>query len=422
MAAGPTFSGRDRPATRDETRDDTPASEHLALFLRFFRFGLFAWGGPGAQIEMLRAELVDRRRWVDEARFTRVLGIYQALPGPEALELCCYFGALRAGRPGGLLAGLAFMLPGLVFTLAAAWAYQHWGLSHAIALAALAGAQCGAAALVARATWALGRALLTNGWLLAIGLLSAVAAAAGVHFLFVLACAAAASGLAVKDRLAGTIGLVALGVGTLILGVLSNFESLASQAPRLREMDEAARAAAAGGPGTWELFGTGLKAGLLSFGGAYAALPFLRADSTRGSGAWMSEGQFLDGLAIGSVIPAPLLLISAFVGFLGGGLPGALAATAGAFLPAFALTLIGHGALERAVDDDRLHAWLAGLAAGAVGLIAATALDVLLHLPRAWWVWGVVAVVLAITLMWRSRRAVPAAMLCAAAAGVLIAP
>lgn len=409
------------PPPRDATRDDRPASEHLALFLRFLRFGCLAWGGPAAQIAMIHRKLVEDERWIDDARFARVLAVYQALPGPEALELCCYFGALRAGRLGGVLAGLAFMLPGFVLMLLASWAYTRWGLSHPLALAALAGAQPAAAALVARAVVVIGRALIADRWLLAIALLSAFAAALGAHFLYVLACAAASAGLAVKDRLPGAIGLIALGVGALIVGVLTRFESIAGLSPRYRELDAAARASSSAIT-LWPLLLIGLKAGTLSFGGAYAALPFLRKDAAEPPSGWMTHTQFLDGLAIGSVLPAPLLIISTFAGYLCAGLPGALVATAGAFIPALAFTLLGHSHLERLVDDERLHAWLDGLAAGAVGLIAATAFELLAQLPRTIPAWSIFLVALTLTFLWRSRWCVPLAMLVAAAAGILLRP
>src|SRR5687767_1366270 len=96
-----------------------PAREALwPLFLRFLRFGALAWGGPAAQIAMIKRECVDQEGWIDEEQFKKVLAVYQVLPGPEAHELCVYFGRERAGRLGGLLAGLGFMLPGFLLMLA----------------------------------------------------------------------------------------------------------------------------------------------------------------------------------------------------------------------------------------------------------------------------------------------------------------
>src|SRR6476661_4769093 len=88
-----------------------------AIFLRFLKFGLLAWGGPAAQIAMIKHECVDEEGWIDEATFKKLLAVYQVMPGPEAHELCVYFGRLRGGKRGGFLAGLGFMLPGFVLML-----------------------------------------------------------------------------------------------------------------------------------------------------------------------------------------------------------------------------------------------------------------------------------------------------------------
>src|SRR5688500_4718272 len=99
------------------------------LFLRFLRFGFLAWGGPVAQIAMLRKELVDEEQWVPSERFHRTLALYQVLPGPEAHELCVWFGMLARGRIGGFLAGLGFMLPGFLLMFALSWVYATWGIT-----------------------------------------------------------------------------------------------------------------------------------------------------------------------------------------------------------------------------------------------------------------------------------------------------
>src|SRR5919112_1128603 len=104
-----------------------PRESYSRLFLRFLRFGFLAWGGPVAQIAMIRHELVDEEHWISNERFNRTLAVYQVLPGPEAHELCVYFGMLARGRLGGFLAGLGFMLPGFVLMLALSWAYVRFG-------------------------------------------------------------------------------------------------------------------------------------------------------------------------------------------------------------------------------------------------------------------------------------------------------
>src|SRR4030067_545783 len=100
-----------------------PQESYLKLFLRFLRFGLLAWGGPVAQISMIRQELVEEEKWIGPEKFNRVLSVYQALPGPEAHELCVYFGMITRGRIGAFLAGLGFMLPGFILMFVLSWFY-----------------------------------------------------------------------------------------------------------------------------------------------------------------------------------------------------------------------------------------------------------------------------------------------------------
>jgi chromate transporter len=124
------------------------------------------------------------------------------------------------------------------------------------------------------------------------------------------------------------------------------------------------------------LFWSGLKSGLLTFGGAYTVIPFLQHDAVE-VGKWMTNAQFLDGLALSGLLPAPLIIFSTFVGYIGGGLPGAVIITVAIFAPAFAFTMIGHDYLERLVNNQSAHAFLDGVTAGVVGLIGATALGIL---------------------------------------------
>ena len=124
------------------------------------------------------------------------------------------------------------------------------------------------------------------------------------------------------------------------------------------------------------LFWSGLKAGALTFGGAYTVIPFLQRDAVT-QGAWMSNSQFLDGVALSGLLPAPLIIFSTFVGYLGGGPWGAIVMTIAIFLPAFAFTLVGHDALERLVHEPRVRPFLEGLTAGVVGLIAGTTVALL---------------------------------------------
>jgi len=124
------------------------------------------------------------------------------------------------------------------------------------------------------------------------------------------------------------------------------------------------------------LFLSGLRGGLLTFGGAYTAIPFIQHDAVE-VGRWMTNAQFLDGLALSGLLPAPLIIFSTFVGYIGGGALGAIVMTIGIFAPAFAFTMIGHNYLEKMVENKSAHAFLDGITAGVVGIIAVTALGIL---------------------------------------------
>lgn len=343
---------------------DTPAS----IFLRFLRFGLLAWGGPAAQIAMIRDEIVDRERWITREAFNRALAVYQVLPGPEAHELCVYLGIMRAGRLGGLLAGLGFMLPGLALMLLGAWAYAEFGLRDPIIIAAFSMMHACIAALIVRAVVRIGSHAAADAGRIAIAGAACCAELAGAPFALSLPLAGLAwlglrPGPAPGPTLRRAAGAAAI-AAILGLALWS-----ASMSP-----DPTASAAAAIAPdeaSIGELGISGLRAGLLTFGGAYTVIPFLENDILREG--WMSHGQFLDGIAIAGVIPAPFIIIATFVGFIAGGPAGAGIMTIAVFLPAFGFTLIGHRLVERLIAEPRLHALLDGVTAGVVGIIAATA-------------------------------------------------
>jgi len=336
-----------------------------AIFARFLRFGLLAWGGPVAQIAMIKRELVEEEQWLSPDRFNRLLAVYQVLPGPEAHELCVHLGMMKRGRLGGILAGLGFMLPGLVLILALAWAYQQLDLRQPMIAAIFTGVQIGVIALIVRAVHRIGQHVLVDRWLWAVAAASALASFLGISFWIILPVAGLFHASVAARRYAPAAAVALIGMALAIWSM--------PHPGLLKPAATAGQLVAAGSVGVAALFASGLKAGLLTFGGAYTAIPFVRLDSV-GRG-WVSEGQFLDSLALGGIIPAPLIIFATFVGFLAGGLGGALAITAGIFLPAFGFALLFYDRLERVVDDERLHRLLEGIAAGVVGLIAVTALQ-----------------------------------------------
>lgn len=336
-----------------------------SVFIRFLRFGCLAFGGPVAQIAMLRQALVEEERWIAPERFNRLLAVMQALPGPEAHELCVHLGMIKRGRIGGLLAGMGFLLPGFVLMMALAAAYTAFIAGRADVAAALLGIQIAVLAVVARAIPKIGKHILTNRTTYGLAALALAATLAGVPFWVPLIAAGLAYALIREDYWA--IVAVAAAVVAAVLLMPGGPMQSAAPSPLASEATLAA------------LFVAGLKGGLLTFGGAYTAIPYVRAD-TVGRG-WLTDAQFLDGVAFANVIPAPLVIFATFAGYVAGGPWGAAAITAGMFLPAFAFSMIFFERLEALVENPRLHRLLDGVAAAAVGIIAAT----LVQLALAVW-------------------------------------
>jgi chromate transporter len=361
-------------ANHDPQDYTVPAESLQRLFLRFLRFGALAWGGPVAQIAMIRQALVEEERWISSEQFNRVLALYQVLPGPEAHEMCVYFGMLSRGRWGGFLAGLGFMLPGFVLMFALSWTYVRFGLQADGLAAIFAAVQVAVAALIVRAVFRIGGHVVTSRWLWAIAIVAGWAQLAGVHFGVVLLLGGLVHVVALRGlhtAAGGLIGLAVAGIVALVWGD-QGFAGLDA----LSLGGAAAGSRASSSVPVWVLFWAGLKAGLLTFGGAYTAIPLLQRDAVT-QGAWMSNPQFLDGVALSGLLPAPLIIFSTFVGYLGGGPWGAVAMTVGVFLPAFAMTLVAHDPLERLVHQPRIRGFLDGVTAAVVGLIAGTTVALL---------------------------------------------
>lgn len=391
----------------DEARP--PELSYAALFLRFLRFGVLAFGGPVAQIAMIRRELVEEEKWIGSARFNKLLAVMQVLPGPEAHELCVHLGIRAKGRIGGLLAGLGFMLPGLILMLALAWLYARLRIEGGLLGLLFLGAQAAVLAIIVRAIHRIGTHILLDPGLWAVAAGVAFASLAGVTFWIALPAAGAAYALGKLGR----FWLVALVLSAAAVAAL-----LTGGPATLARPDPIVQTA----PETLALFVAGLKGGLLTFGGAYTAIPFIRND-TVGRG-WMTDAQFLDGLALSGVLPAPLVIFATFAGWISGGPSGALAITLGMFLPAFAFSMIFYERLEAIAEHRRLQLFLAGVAAAVVGLIVVTLID----LSRAFAARTpdiaasilIFVVALGIVYRWQSKLAAPAVLALGAALGALM--
>ena len=389
-----------------------PHESYPKLFWRFLKFGLLAWGGPVAQIAMIRQELVDEEKWISNERFNRVLAVYQVLPGPEAHELCVYFGMLSRGRLGAFLAGLAFMLPGFLLMFVLSWFYVAYGIRSPLFQAIFLGMQPAVAALIVRAVHRIGgHALHADHWLWGLALMTAVAQLLHANFFITLLVAGFIYAVVQRGKATWGLGIGLVFIVWLIVMALG-------LTPSLFTPNASASATSIGAPTPIDLLVSGLRAGLLTFGGAYTAIPFLQNDAVQ-AGGWLTNAQFLDGLALSGLLPAPLIIFSTFIGYLAGGPLGAIAITLGIFAPAFAFTMIGHEYVERLVENNAVHAFLDGVTAGVVGLIAATALSILNETVIGIHAWVIFALALLALFQLKAKWSIAAIILSAGAYGLI---
>jgi chromate transporter len=326
-----------------------------AIFIRFLKFGCLAWGGPAAQIAMIKRECVDEEMWISDWSFKKLLAVYQILPGPEAHELCVYFGRLRGGKMGGFLAGLGFMLPGFILMLGLSVLYVEASLAGHLG-DLFYGLTAAVGALVARALVRLSKSFISDVPLAIIaGVGFALTLWVGITFVLILLGGGIAYELWTNGRRwthrANSFAITPLAVLAVATGAIT--VSL-----------------------TAAIFLEGLKAGLLTFGGAFTVIPFLREAAVENH-HWLTASQFNDGLAMGGILPAPLIIFSTFVGYIAGGLGGALVMTLGIFLPAFVFPIFLHRQLVAVSENERLHPFLLGVAAAVIGLIAAVTVTIL---------------------------------------------
>ena len=322
------------------------------VFLYFLFLGFVNIGGPVAQITMMFNHMVEKRRWISKDRFIKIMAFCHMLPGPEALQLAIYVGYLKRKIWGGVLAGITFIVPGAMAMIVLSWLYVRYGKLPQVmdALYVLKPAVLG---IIAAGIIKLGRAAIRNIFL-GLVLVGAFAAMrfAGINFLLILLIAGLLNliverGSTLVKRT--TPGLPVMLVGTIALLPFSD--------SRLFQI-------------AW-LF---LKTGLLSFGGAYASLVFVQRGAVWHY-RWLSDGQLLDGVALSMATPGPFMLFTTFVGYVAGGIPGAILATVFVFLPSFVFVLTGVYYIEKMRENRDIQAFLAGVSAAVVGVIAVVSLD-----------------------------------------------
>ena len=329
-----------------------PSWREVSLYFLFL--GFVNIGGPVAQITMMFNHMVEKRQWLSKDRFIKIMAFCHMLPGPEALQLAIYVGYLKRKIWGGVLAGVTFIFPGAVVIVILSWLYVRYGKLPPVtdALYVLKPAVLG---IIAAGIIKLGRASIKNIFL-AVLLVGAFLAMrfAGVNFLLILLLAGLLNlmverGSDLLKKISPTLPVMLVGMSALLPFSDSRLLQIA-----------------------WLFF----KTGLLSFGGAYASLVFVQ----RGAVAhyhWLSDSQLLDGVALSVATPGPFMLFTTFVGYIAGGIPGAVVATFFVFLPSFVFVLAGAHYIEKVRENGSLQAFLAGVSAAVVGVIAVVSLDLI---------------------------------------------
>jgi len=338
--------------SNNDQDEQMPAGREV--FLYFLLLGFINIGGPVAQISMMYNKMVERSHWLSKDRFVKIMGFTHMLPGPEALQLAIYVGYLKKGILGGILAGLTFIVPGAIVMIILSSLYVTYGNLPQVndVLYILKPAVLG---IIAAGIIKLGRAAIKNVQLTAI-LIAAIVAMLflKIDFLIVLLIAGLLNMLLAE-------GLPqpkpAQSIMPVLVGGLTG--ALAFANARWLQM-------------AW-LF---LKTGLFSFGGAYASLVFVQRGAVD-QYHWLTVPQLLDGVALSVATPGPFMLFTTFVGYLAGGIPGAVIATFFVFLPSFIFVIVGAKYIEQVRNNRFVQAFLAGVSAAVVGVILVVSLELI---------------------------------------------
>jgi chromate transporter len=394
-----------------------PAPVSFGEALRYWlRLGFISFGGPAGQIALMHEELVVRRRWISENRFLHALNYCMVLPGPEAQQLATYIGWLMHRSWGGIVAGGLFVLPSLFILVALSWIYMAFG-SVPLVAGLFYGIKPAVTAIVVSAAWRIGSRALKNGWLWAIAVAAFVAIFALRLPFPLIVLGAGTFGylggrfLPGKFAVGGGHGKSAQGFGPALIDddtpppahamfTWGRFAAVLLVCLVLWLLVIGALALALGRDAVLtQMAWFFTKAALLTFGGAYAVLPYVYQGAVDHF-QWLSAPQMIDGLALGETTPGPLIMVVAFVGFVGGWtkalfgpdalfLAGASAAaivTFCTFLPSFCFILLGGPFIESTHGKLQFTAPLTGITAAVVGVIVNLALFFAYHVlwPAGW--------------------------------------
>jgi chromate transporter len=383
------------------------------------RIGCIGFGGPPAHIVLLRQLCVQRRRWITEAEFEDGIAATNLLPGPASTQLAIFTAWRLRGLAGALVGGFCFIVPGLVLILALAAVFlaghpPRW----------VQGAAAGAGAAVAAVAVQAALSLVPGSWTRAGPARAARARWAGYALAGVVAAALTGPWLVLVLIGAGVVEVLARGRVLPGRGERAfSWPLLAAIAPPTGELASSGLAAgglAAGGlaaGGLGALAWVGLKVGALSYGGGFVIIPLMHSDAV-GTYHWMSDGQFLNAVALGQITPGPVVQTVAVVGYAVAGVGGGLLAAAVAFAPSFLFVIIGGPRFDRIRAGQRVQAFFCGAGPAVIGAIAGSALPLSLALHHLWQV-GVLAA--AAGWLLAAHRSVVSALLGAGGLGVVAA-
>jgi chromate transporter len=327
-------------------------SRLIEVAVLFLRLGVTAFGGPAAHIAIMRDEVVKKRNWITEQEFLDLFGAANLIPGPTSTETAIHLGYRRVGWMGLVLAGICFIFPAMVIVLALSWAYVQYGTT-SWASGILYGIMPVVMAIIAQALWGLGRKAVKN-WLTAIiGLCALILYMLGVNILIILLLA----GLVVM--IGGNLSRIKDIPMAGFLLPIAGLNLLTISTPFSLTL----------------LFLNFLKIGATLYGSGYVLLAFLRADFVLHLG-WLTDKQLIDAIAIGQITPGPVFTTATFIGYLLGGIPGALLATLGIFLPSFIFVALSSLFIKRIRNSSWASSFLDGVNAASLGLMLAVSIQV----------------------------------------------
>ncbi len=307
--------------SRKQESQNKPAPNHLReVFTVFFKLGCFAFGGPAAHIAMMESEIIQKRKWMTQEHFLDLMGATNLIPGPNSTEMTMHCGHERAGKPGLFVAGIAFIFPAVVITGILAYLYVEYGTLPEVE-PFLFGIKPAVLAIIASAVLKLGKKAAKTTELIIIGLLVITASLIGVNEIVALLSAGVLGGLYFysKSKLQQT--------SKIIVPLPLLLSGLVTQTP------------------VFKVLLTFLKVGAILYGSGYVLFAYLDAELvTRG---WLTRTELIDAIAVGQFTPGPVLSTSTFIGYQLSGLWGAMAATAGIFLPSFIFVMILNPILPR---------------------------------------------------------------------------